>query len=156
MLAYHKGGLVTIIEENTKLSLLLLILMFISILVAFIIFIFFSIRAAKREMYLCAAFVKQMNATQQAERKSMFKTRTYLRANHDIRSSLAAISTLLDLCHADAHPHPELAANLVQIKSCNKDLLGEFDIRFLHLCNIKLLLFIIFINAYFDKIIQIY
>ncbi|MBA0619082.1 hypothetical protein Godav_028323 [Gossypium davidsonii] len=123
VLAYHKGGLVTIIEENTKLSSLLLILMFVSILVTFIIFIFFSIRAAKREMYLCAAFVKQMNATQQAERKSMFKTRTYLRANHDIRSSLAAISTLLDLCHADAHPHPELAANLVQIKSCNKDLL---------------------------------
>nr|KJB45434.1 hypothetical protein B456_007G305700 [Gossypium raimondii] len=82
-----------------------------------------TLLAAKREMYLCAAFVKQMNATQQAERKSMFKTRTYLRANHDIRSSLAAISTLLDLCHADAHPHPELAANLVQIKSCNKDLL---------------------------------
>ncbi|XVF05965.1 hypothetical protein REPUB_Repub06bG0006900 [Reevesia pubescens] len=123
VLAYPRPKLIGVIQKNSKLSLLLLVLMFISIVVALGIFIFFSIRAAKREMFLCAAFVKQMNATQQAERKSMFKTQTYLRANHDIRSSLAAITTLLDLCHDDANPHSELAANLAQIKTCTKDLL---------------------------------
>ncbi|OMP10949.1 hypothetical protein COLO4_04147 [Corchorus olitorius] len=124
VLAYPRDGLVGIVGSNSKLSSMLIKLMFISIVVALAIFIFFSIRAAKREMFLCAAFVKQMNATQQAERKSMFKTQTYLRANHDIRSSLAAITTLLDLCHDDANPHSELAANLAQIKTCTKDLLG--------------------------------
>ncbi|OMO86309.1 hypothetical protein CCACVL1_09657 [Corchorus capsularis] len=125
VLAYPRDhGLVGIVGSNSKLSSMLIKLIFISIVVALAIFIFFSIRAAKREMFLCAAFVKQMNATQQAERKSMFKTQTYLRANHDIRSSLAAITTLLDLCHDDANPHSELAANLAQIKTCTKDLLG--------------------------------
>ncbi|XP_022719520.1 histidine kinase CKI1-like [Durio zibethinus] len=124
VLAYPRHRLISLIQKNSKLSLMLLVLMFISIVIALGIFIFFSIRAARREMFLCAAFVKQMNATQQAERKSMFKTQTYLRANHDIRSSLAAITTLLELCHDDANPHSELAANLAQIKTCTKDLLG--------------------------------
>ncbi|GMI79384.1 CYTOKININ-INDEPENDENT 1 [Hibiscus trionum] len=123
VLAYPRRGLVGFIEKNSKLSLMLLVLMFICILVSFGIFIFFSIRAAKREMFLCAAFVKQMNATQQAERKSMFKTQTYSRANHDIRSSLAAITTFLDHCHVGVNPNNELAANLAQIKTCTKDLL---------------------------------
>ncbi|XVE89569.1 hypothetical protein DITRI_Ditri20bG0006600 [Diplodiscus trichospermus] len=123
VLAYPRHELIGLIQKNSKQSLLLLVLMFVVIVVALGVFIFFSIRAAKREMFLCAALVKQMNATQQAERKSMFKTQTYLRANHDIRSSLAAITTLLDLCHDDANPHSELAANLAQIKTCTKDLL---------------------------------
>ncbi|XP_021283433.1 histidine kinase CKI1-like isoform X2 [Herrania umbratica] len=124
VLAYPSNKLVGQIQKNSKLSLMLLKLMFISIVVAVSIFIFFTIRAAKREMFLCAALVKQMNSTQQAERKSMFKTQTYLRANHDIRSSLAAITTLLDLCHDEVNPASELAENLAQTKTCAKDLLG--------------------------------
>lgn len=125
MLAYPKHGLLSLIQKNSRLSAMLHAFMFISILVALGMSIFFSIRAAKREMCLCAALVKQMNATQQAERKSMFKTQSYLRANHDIRSALAAITTLLDLCHDDTNPNSELAANLAQTKTCTKDLLGE-------------------------------
>ena len=41
--------------------------------VSILSFAYIFIRAAKREMHLCAALIKQMEATQQVERKSMNK-----------------------------------------------------------------------------------
>lgn len=106
-----------------KLVVLLGILLFI-ILVSVCIFIFLIIRAARREMILCARIIKQDGVTRQAERKSMNKTKAFSRASHDVRASLAAITGLIELCHQDANPDSELAANLAQMDTCTNDLLG--------------------------------
>ncbi|XP_070048863.1 histidine kinase CKI1-like [Nicotiana tomentosiformis] len=50
-------------------------------------------------MYLCAALIKQMEATQQAERKSMNKSTAFALANHDVRASLAGLNGLIDLSY---------------------------------------------------------
>lgn len=76
-------------------------------------------------MILCARIIKQEGATRQAERKSMNKTKAFSRANHDVRASLAAITGLIEMCHQDAKPNSELAANLGQMDTCTKDLLGK-------------------------------
>ncbi|KAM2713001.1 hypothetical protein EV1_032932 [Malus domestica] len=106
-----------------KSVVLLGILLFI-ILVSVCIFIFLIIRAAGREMILCARIIKQEGVTRQAERKSMNKTKAFSRASHDVRASLAAITGLIELCHQDANPDSELAANLAQMDTCTNDLLG--------------------------------
>ncbi|KAB2621605.1 histidine kinase CKI1-like [Pyrus ussuriensis x Pyrus communis] len=106
-----------------KSVVLLGILLFI-ILVSVCIFIFLIIRAARREMILCARIIKQEGVTRQAERKSMNKTKAFSRASHDVRASLAAITGLIELCHQDANPDSELAANLAQMDTCTNDLLG--------------------------------
>ncbi|PRQ42372.1 putative histidine kinase response regulator and transcription factor RR-A-type family [Rosa chinensis] len=102
---------------------LLGLLLFI-ILISLCFFIFWIIRAANREMILCARIIKQEGATRQAERKSMNKTKAFSRANHDVRASLAAITGLIELCHQDAKPESELAINLGQMDTCTKDLIG--------------------------------
>lgn len=100
---------------------LLLFIIFVSLC----FFIFLTIKAARREMILCARIIKQEGATRQAERKSMNKTKAFSRANHDVRASLAAITGLIEMCHQDAKPNSELAANLGQMDTCTKDLLGK-------------------------------
>ncbi|KAJ8558245.1 hypothetical protein K7X08_005011 [Anisodus acutangulus] len=92
--------------------------------VSIVTFVILPIRAARREMYLCAALIKQMEATQQAERKSMKKSNAVARANHDIRASLAGISGLIDMCCAHASPESELENNLNDMESCTNDLLA--------------------------------
>ncbi|KAK9292122.1 hypothetical protein L1049_020080 [Liquidambar formosana] len=124
VLAYRGAGLAGLVHKNTKLALMLLVLMFVSIVVSLSIFIFLIARAARREMYLCAALIKQMEATQQAERKSMNKSLAFASASHDVRASLAAITGLIELCQEDARPDSDLASNLVHMNTCTRDLLG--------------------------------
>ncbi|XP_020540438.1 histidine kinase CKI1 isoform X2 [Jatropha curcas] len=124
VLAYPKNELASLVHRNSKLSIILLVILFVFIVVSLCIYIFLTARATKREMYLCAALIKQTEATQQAERKSMNKTKAYAGANHDVRGSLAAITGLIELCQENAKPASELAANLVQLKRCTDDLLG--------------------------------
>lgn len=76
-------------------------------------------------MHLCAALIKQMEATQQAERKSTNKSIAFAKASHDVRSSLAGIIGLIEICHNEVAPRSELEINLVQMESCTKDLLGK-------------------------------
>ncbi|GAV87479.1 Response_reg domain-containing protein/HisKA domain-containing protein/HATPase_c domain-containing protein, partial [Cephalotus follicularis] len=123
VLAYSRNHLVDLVHRNSKLSLALLVLMFVTIFISLGTFIFLIARAAKREMFLCASLIKQMNATEQAERKSMNKSKAFANANHDVRGSLAAITGLIDLCHQNANPKSEIEENLVQMKTCTKDLL---------------------------------
>ncbi|XP_021821290.1 histidine kinase CKI1-like [Prunus avium] len=111
-----------LVNLNHKSVVLLGLLVFL-ILASVCIFILLIIRAARREMILCARIMKQEGATRQAERKSMNKTKAFSRANHDVRTSLAAITGLIELCHQDANPDSELAANLAQMHTCTKDLL---------------------------------
>ncbi|KAF5454176.1 hypothetical protein F2P56_023859 [Juglans regia] len=89
------------------------------------VFIFSIVRAAKREMLLCAALVKQLDATQQAERKSMNKSHAFATASHDIRASLAAIIGSIEICNQDFNPNSVVAANLGQMSTRAQELLAD-------------------------------
>ncbi|EEF49952.1 histidine kinase 1 plant, putative [Ricinus communis] len=123
VLAYPRDGLVNLVQRNIKLSTILLALVFVFIFTSFLIYMVMTVRATKREMFLCAALIKQTEATQQAERKSMNKTKAYAGANHDVRASLAAITGLIELCQDDVKSGSELATNLDQMQNCTRDLL---------------------------------
>ncbi len=126
VLAYPVNRLVSLVQQNSKLSFTLLGLLFVFMVVSLSLFLFLILRAAKREMFLCAALVKQMESTHQAERKSMNKSHAFARASHDVRSSLAAITGLIELCNQDINPDSVFAANLAKMNTCTKDLLGNY------------------------------
>ncbi|KAF8119112.1 hypothetical protein N665_0001s0161 [Sinapis alba] len=88
-------------------------------------FVAFMVNAAGREMHMRATLINQMEATQQAERKSMNKSQAFARASHDIRSSLAGITGLIDLCHdsQEVRLGSELETRLKLVNGCTKDLL---------------------------------
>lgn len=77
-------------------------------------------------MFLCAALRKQMESTQQAERKSMNKSMAFAKASHDVRGSLAAITGLIEVCQEEVKTNSELASNLRQIHTCVTDVLGKY------------------------------
>ncbi|XP_030454943.1 histidine kinase CKI1-like [Syzygium oleosum] len=81
-------------------------------------------RARVIEMHLRAALIKQMEATRQAERKSMSKSNAFAQASHDVRASLAGIIGLIDISYDEVSPGSELEKNLKQMEACAKDLLG--------------------------------
>ncbi|OMO82132.1 hypothetical protein COLO4_23239 [Corchorus olitorius] len=65
-----------------------------------------------------------MEATQQAERKSMNKSNALAGASHDIRASLAGITGLIDVCLTDVAPRSDIQTYLNQMRNCAQDLLG--------------------------------
>ncbi|MBA0563045.1 hypothetical protein Golob_008052, partial [Gossypium lobatum] len=65
-----------------------------------------------------------MEATQQAERKSMNKSLALVGASHDIRAALAGITGYIDLCLANAAPGSDFETYLKQMSLCAQDLLG--------------------------------
>lgn len=69
-----------------------------------------------------------MEVTQQAERKSMNKSIAFASANHDVRTSLAAITGLIDLSLSSISPQVEMRTNLEQMNSCASNLLGMLKI----------------------------
>ncbi|KAB1223455.1 Histidine kinase CKI1 [Morella rubra] len=105
-------------------ALVLLIIIICTMVVSISSFVFVVLRAAKREMHLCAALIKQMEATQQAERKSMNKSQAFASASHDIRASLAGLIGLIEICYDEVAPGSDLATNLRQMDTCANDLLG--------------------------------
>lgn len=117
--------LASIVHRSSRLALILLILIMTTTVISIFGFVFIVIRAAKREMHLCARLIQQMEATQQAERKSMNKSTAFTRASHDIRASLAGITGLIEICHNEAAPGSELDINLKHMDNCTKDLLGN-------------------------------
>ncbi|PHT66928.1 hypothetical protein T459_31353 [Capsicum annuum] len=106
---------------------MLIILMMVALAISIVTFVILAIRAARREMYLCAALIKQMEATQQAERISMNKTTASARANHDVRASLAGISGLIWMCRLQASPESKLVKYLDRMESCKNDLLDMLN-----------------------------
>lgn len=124
-MAFPQKGLVSLVHKNRKVSLVLLIVIITTMVVSFLSFGFIFVRAAKREMHLCAALIKQMEATQQAERKSMNKSLAFASASHDVRASLAGLTGLIEMCFDEAAPGSELETNLRQMNTCAKDLLGK-------------------------------
>ncbi|KAM7470023.1 hypothetical protein LguiA_008206 [Lonicera macranthoides] len=98
-LAYRSNGIEAQVHKNSKLELILLGVMHLIIIVSLCIFIALIVRAAKREIYLCTALIKQMESTHQAERKSMNKSLAFASASHDVRNSMTTITGLIELCH---------------------------------------------------------
>ncbi|KAG5574034.1 hypothetical protein H5410_063800 [Solanum commersonii] len=115
-------------HKNIKFGFMLIILMIVVLAISIVTFVILTIRAARREMYLCSALIKQMEATQQAERKSMNKSTASARANHDVRASLAGISGLIWMCRVQASPQSELVKYLDHMESCKNDLLDMLNL----------------------------
>ncbi|KAK3131775.1 hypothetical protein QOZ80_6AG0511240 [Eleusine coracana subsp. coracana] len=81
-------------------------------------------RAAERKAELKAELVRQKEALRQAERKSMNKSNAFASASHDIRSALAAIAGLVEVCRPEAQAHPNITDNLNQMGVCTNKLFG--------------------------------
>ncbi|KAJ4961501.1 hypothetical protein NE237_021411 [Protea cynaroides] len=119
----HKE-LVDLVRKDSKVAFSLLLLMLISMVLSISFFILLTLRAARREIVLCATLIKQMESTQQAERKSMMKSLAFASASHDIRSFLATISGLIQFSCEEVPLDSKLKMNLVQMNACTEDLLG--------------------------------
>ncbi|KAJ7968748.1 Histidine kinase [Quillaja saponaria] len=124
VLAFPQTELLGLVHKNTKNGASLFTAMIFMILISFFSFLFMIGRAAKREMHLCATLIKQMEATQQAERKSMNKSLAFANASHDIRASLAGLTGLIELSRHEVSPSSGLATNLKQMDICTEELLG--------------------------------
>jgi len=124
-LAFPYNGLASSVNRSTKISLILFIIMIAAIFISIVSFILLVVRSARREMHLCSTLIKQMEATQQAERKSMNKSLAFATASHDIRAALAGITGLIEICYAEVRAGSELDTNLRQMDGCTKDLVGK-------------------------------
>ncbi|KAK1680387.1 hypothetical protein QYE76_041235 [Lolium multiflorum] len=82
-------------------------------------------RSGSREAALQGDLMRQKEALQQAERKSMNKSNAFASASHDIRSSLAAVVGLIDVSRTEARANPNLTYYLDQMEIGTKKL---FDI----------------------------
>ncbi|XP_073263611.1 histidine kinase CKI1-like [Populus alba] len=123
-LAFPYNELASNVNRSIKISLILFIIMIAAVFISIVSFILLVVRAARREIHLCSALIKQMEATQQAERKSMNKSLAFASASHDIRAALAGITGLIEICYAEVHAGSELDTNLRQMDGCTKDLVG--------------------------------
>jgi len=125
VLAFPSKGLVSNVHKQTKVALMLLILMMVAMVISIFAFVALIVRAARREVHLCAAYMREMEKTAQAERKSMKQSLAFANANHDVRGYLACIKGLIELSHNDVPLSSELASNLKKIDDCAEDLLGN-------------------------------
>ncbi|XP_077245114.1 histidine kinase CKI1-like [Tasmannia lanceolata] len=112
------------VHRQNEITMITMVLMLACVFIVSLFFVLLIIRASRREVFLCAALIKQMEATQQAERKSMNKSIAFASASHDVRTALAAITGLIELCRYEVSPESELETNLVQMDTCASNLLG--------------------------------
>eukprot|EP00250_Pteridium_aquilinum_P017508 c23665_g1_i1 orf=1-2361(-) len=87
-------------------------------------FVILLTKGVSNEMRLRAALIQQLEETKSAETKSSHKSLVFANMSHDLRTPLAAILGLIDLCLSDASECSELETNLLQMKSCASNLLG--------------------------------
>ena len=113
-------------HQTIKFGLMLIILMMVALAVSIITFVILIITAERREMHLHDELIKQVEATQQEERKSINKSTAFVQANHDLSVNLASISGLIELCRrtSQASPESELVYYLTMMESCTNDLLS--------------------------------
>ncbi|CAA7406965.1 unnamed protein product [Spirodela intermedia] len=102
---------------------LLLSVLFMAVVTCVLVFQWI-IKYQRRDTFLHSSLIKQKEATQQAERKSMNKSLAFASASHDVRTSLAGIIGLIELCQAEVSPHSELDKNLDQMNVCASKLYG--------------------------------
>ncbi|CAK9221271.1 unnamed protein product [Sphagnum jensenii] len=87
-------------------------------------FILVLTKGVSNEIQLRAALFQQLEATKQAESRNSHKSIVFASMSHDLRTPLAAILGLIDLCLCDATESSELESNLFHMKSCATNLLG--------------------------------
>ncbi|KAK9677496.1 hypothetical protein RND81_11G146900 [Saponaria officinalis] len=117
-------GMLGDVHKRTKMTMILLIVMMAAMVITVFVFVALMVRAAWREVHLCSAYMRQMDKTAQAERKSLKQSLAFASANHDVRGYLACIKGLIELCHNDVCPSSELASNFKKIDTCADDLLA--------------------------------
>ncbi|GMH02311.1 hypothetical protein Nepgr_004150 [Nepenthes gracilis] len=123
MLAFPNKGLESIVHKTNDNALVLFIVMMIALLISMLTFLYIVGRARNKEAHLCSALIREMEATQQAERKSTNKSLAFASASHDVRAALAGLTGLIDLSYPEAVPGSDLETNLRQMDTCAKDLL---------------------------------
>ncbi|XP_059313286.1 histidine kinase CKI1-like [Lycium ferocissimum] len=111
------------VHKHNKQAYFWLVLLFVILVVSLCAFIIIVFKDARRKMFLCAALIKQMELTNQAEKKSITKSLAFAAASHDIRNGFGNITCRIDNCLEDASP--ELAKNL---KLINEEINGLSDI----------------------------
>ncbi|KAL8170659.1 hypothetical protein V2J09_022463, partial [Rumex salicifolius] len=131
VLALPYYGLLTMIHKHNGRILILLIVTVIAMVAFVVSFISLAVKSTRENMRLNAQLIKQMETTQQAEKKSNNKSMAIATANHDVRANLCAIIGLIDLCYHEITPgselkdsNSELKQSLKQMKSCANDLLA--------------------------------
>ncbi|KAJ9171733.1 hypothetical protein P3X46_015052 [Hevea brasiliensis] len=123
-LAFPYYGFVSNVSRNTKVALILLMVMIAAVFISILSFVLLMVRPATRDIRLCSALIKQIETTQQAERKSINKSLAFARASHDIRAALAGITGLIEISYEEVSPGSELQTNLLQMDDCAKDPVG--------------------------------
>ncbi|GMI69468.1 CYTOKININ-INDEPENDENT 1 [Hibiscus trionum] len=123
-LASPRKGSASLVHSRINHSHIALIATVVFLVLVLVFFISSMGNTAQREMYLHDKLIKQMEATQQAERKSMNKSLALVGASHDIRASLAGINGFIDLCLANVSPGSDFESYLKQMSHCAQDLLG--------------------------------
>ncbi|GAB4841769.1 hypothetical protein Ancab_022491 [Ancistrocladus abbreviatus] len=123
ILAFPNRELENTVHETSKTALVLLIVMLVTTVFALIAFVCIVGITKWRELRMCSVLIKQMDATQQAERKSMNKSLAYASATHDVRAALGGIISLIEADYKEVTPGSELDKNLKLAATCSKDLL---------------------------------
>ena len=101
-----------------------LLVMLIMVAFASCIMIQFTRMYQNKEVLLNASLIKQKQATQQAERKSMNKSLAFANASHDVRTSLAGITGLIELSRGVVSEKSQMENNLDQMSVCASKLLS--------------------------------
>ncbi|XP_076892927.1 histidine kinase CKI1-like [Bidens hawaiensis] len=108
------------IHRNLVMVSVLSSLMIVTIIISFML----TMKSTTNEMWLRTALMKQVEVTQQLERKSKNRSVAFETASHDIRASLAAISGTVELSISEKHQGAELATDLRIVESSTKYLQG--------------------------------
>lgn len=88
-------------------------------------FVVLLTKGVSNEIRLRAQLLQQHEARKEAEIKCSQKSIVFASMSHDLRTPLAAIIGLIDICLCEAGESTELESNLLQMKSCAENLLGK-------------------------------
>ncbi|CAN0914086.1 Histidine kinase CKI1 [Linum grandiflorum] len=85
-----------LILMNYQKSVILAVVLYGLLVLSFTTLLWKKKESTQREQHLCASLIKQTEATQQAERKSMNKTRIFAGITHDVRNAIAQLVALIE------------------------------------------------------------
>ena len=144
-LALPQSELIRTLHKYTRMAQILLISIAVIMFISVLGFVRRVLNAAVVEMGLRNALNKQMEATRQAERKSINKSLAFARASHDIRAPLAGLSGLIEISYGEVARGSELETNLRQMESCTNDLLGKYAINHSFSSDIQIVITVILV-----------
>uniref|UniRef100_A0A803LF53 histidine kinase n=2 Tax=Chenopodium quinoa TaxID=63459 RepID=A0A803LF53_CHEQI len=121
VLAYSSNRILINVLEHMKVELIPLITI---LWIGMFAFVTLLVKAERTEVQLCVAYMRKMEKTTQAERKSIKQSLAFASANHDVRGYLACIKGLTELSATDLPPSSQVASNLRKIDTCVEDLLS--------------------------------